>query len=147
MLSAPLLGWHHVKVTDRRTKPDLAHVLKDLADGHFPEKKIVVVMDNLNTHKRSTLYNAFKSAEARRLVNRFEVHYTPKHGSWLNMAAIAINVMTRQCLARRIPDRATMERKTKAWVDYRNETAKPINWQFKTEDARIKLKSLYPSVQ
>jgi len=97
-------------------------------------------MDHLNTHKLSTLYNAFKPAEARRLVNRFEVHYTPKQGSWINMAEIEINVMSRQCLARRIPDRATMERKTKVWVDYRYETAKPIDWQFKTEDARIKQK-------
>jgi len=115
-------------------------VLTDFADFHFPEKKIVVVMDHLNTHKLSTLYNAFKPAEARRLVNRFEVHYTPKQGSWINMAEIEINVMSRQCLARRIPDRATMERKTKVWVDYRYETAKPIDWQFKTEDARIKQK-------
>ena len=99
MLSAPLLGWRHVKVTDRRAKPDLAHVWKDRADVHFPEKKIVVVMDHLNTHKRSTLYNAFEPAEVFRLAQRFEVHHTPKHESGLNMAAIAINVMTRQCLA------------------------------------------------
>ena len=147
MLSAPLLGWRHVKVTDRQTKQDCAHVLKDLADVHCPKKNIVLVMDHLNTHKRSTLYNAFNPAEAFRLAQQFKVHHTPKQGSWFNMAAIAINVMTRQCLSRCIPDRAIMVRETKAWAGYRNETAKLIDWQFKTEDARIKLKSLYPLVQ
>ena len=147
MLSAPLQGWRHVKVTDRRTKQDFAMVLKDLADGHFPGKTIVLVMDNLNTHKLATLYDTFEPAEANRLAQRFEVHHTPKHGSWLNMAEIEINVLTLQCFQRCIPDRATMVREVRAWQDNRNGAAKPIEWRFRAEDARIKLKSLYPSIQ
>ncbi len=147
MLSAPLDGWRHVKVTDRRTKQDFAMVLKDLADVHFPGKAIVLVMDNLNTHKLATLYEAFEPAEAARLTQRFEVHHTPKHGSWLNMAEIEINVLTKQCFGRCIPDRESMIREVKAWQDNRNGAAKPIEWRFKVEDARIKLKSLYPSLQ
>ncbi len=147
MIYAPLDGWRHVKVTDRRTRQDFARVLKDLADVHFPGKRIVLVMDNLNTHRLSTLYDTFEPAEASRLAGRFEVHYTPKHGSWLNMAEIEINVLSRQCLDRRIPDRETMISEVAAWQEYRNASAKPVNWRFRTEDARIKLKSLYPSIQ
>ena len=147
MLSAPLLEWRHVKITNNRTKQDCAHVLKDLADGHFPEKKIVVVMDNLNMHKLTTLQDTFKPTEACRLARQFAVRHTSKIGSWLNMAAMAINVLTHQCRARCIPDRATMGRETNAWADYRNETAKPIDWQFSAEDARIKLKPFYPLIQ
>ena len=141
MIYAPLDGWRHVKVTDRRTRQDFARVLKDLADVHFPGKRIIRVMDNLNTHK------TFEPAEASRLARRFEVHDTPKHGSWLNMAEIEINVLSRQCLDRRIPDRETMISEVAAWQDHRNASEKPVNWRFWTEDARIKLKSLYPSIQ
>ena len=147
MIYAPLDGWCHVKVTDRRTRQDFARVLKDLADVHFPGKRIILVMDNLNTHKLSTLYDTFEPAEASRLARRFEIHDTPKHGSWLNMAEIEINVLSRQCLDRRIPDRETMISEVAAWQDHRNASAKPVNWRFRTEDARIKLKSLYPSIQ
>ena len=147
MIYAPLNAWRHVKVTDRRTRQDFAKVLKDLADVHFPEKKIVLVMDNLNTHKLSTLYDTFEPAEASRIAKRIAVHYTPKHGSWLNMAEIEINVLSRQCLNRRLPDRETMVHEVAAWQEHRNGSAKPVNWRFRTEDARIKLKSLYPSIQ
>ncbi len=147
MLTAPLAGWRHVKVTDRRTRQDFAHVLRDLADTHFPDKTIVLVMDNLNTHTLSTLYDTFPPAEARRLAERFEIHHTPKHGSWLNMAEIEINVLSRQCLNRRIPDRATLVREVAAWQARRNADRTPVGWRFRTEDARIKLTSLSPSVQ
>ena len=147
MLYAPLDGWRHVKVTDRRARRDFAGVLKDLADVHFPGKRIVLVMDNLNTHRLSTLYDTFEPEEASRLAKRFEVRHTPKHGSWLNMAEIEINALSRQCLDRRIPDRETMVSEIAAWQDRRNASAKPVSWRFRTEDARIKLKSLYPSIQ
>ncbi len=147
MLHAPLAGWRHVEVTDRRTRQDFARVLRDLADIHFPERDIVLVMDNLNTHKLSSLYETFVPEEASRLAGRFEIHHTPKHGSWLNMAEIEINVLSRQCLDRRIPDRETMMREVGAWQEHRNASAKPVDWRFRTRDARIKLKSLYPSVQ
>ena len=146
MLYAPLIAWRYVKVTDRRTRQDFARVLKDLADIHFPDKRIILVMDNLNTHRLSTLYETFNPEEASRLAGRFEVHHTPKHGSWLNIAEIEINVMSRQCLRRRIPDRDTMVREVAAWQRHRNASAKPVDWRFRTEDARIKLKSLYPSI-
>ena len=147
MLYAPLMAWRHVKVTDRRTRQDFATVLKDLADTHFPDRRIILVMDNLNTHKLSSLYDTFSPEEASRLAGRFEVHHTPKHGSWLNMAEIEINVLSSQCLSRRIPDRDTMVREIDAWQRHRNASAKPVDWRFKTADARIKLKSLYPSIQ
>ena len=147
MIFAPLDAWRHVKVTDRRTRQDFARVLKDLADVHFPGKTIKLVMDNLNTQKLSTLYDTFEPAEASRLARRFEVHYTPKHGSWFNTAEIEINVLSRQCLDRRIPDRETIVSEVAAWQEHRNASAKPVNWRFRTEDARIKLKSLYSSIQ
>ncbi len=147
MITAPLEGWRHVKVTDRRTRQDFAEVLKDLADSHFPGKKIVLVMDNLNTHALSTLYDRYPPEEAGRLARQFEVHHTPKHGSWLNIAETGINVPVRQCLARRIPDRDTMVREVAAWQTRRNADKRPVNWRFTTDDARIKLKSLYPSIQ
>lgn len=147
MLSAPLEGWRHVKVTDHHTKIDWAHVIKELVDEHYPEKKkIVLVMDNLNTHKVSSLYAAFKPEEARRIAERLEIHYTPKHGSWLDMAEIEIGVMVRQCLDRRIPDQNTLKREIKAWQDERNKKGVCVNWRFTTADARVKLKSLYPSL-
>lgn len=147
MLSAPLEGWRHVKVTDHHTKVDWAHVIKELVDEHYPEKKkIVLVMDNLNTHKVSSLYAAFKPEEARRIAERLEIHYTPKHGSWLDMAEIEIGVMARQCLDRRIPDQDSLKREIKAWQDERNKKGVCVNWRFTTQDARVKLKSLYPTI-
>ncbi len=147
MITAPLEGWRPVKVTDRRTRKDFADVLKDLADSHFPGKKIVLVMDNLNTHTLSTLYDTFAPAKAARLAKRFDIHHTPQHGSWLNIAEIEINVRVRQCRARRIPDRETRVREVAAWQTHRNADKRPVNWRFTTDDARIKLKSLYPSIQ
>ncbi len=146
MLFAPLDGWRHVKVTDRHTKIDWAHLIKELVDEHFPDKKVILVMDNLNTHKLGSLYEAFEPAEARRIAERLELHYTPKHGSWLDMAEIEIGVMSRQCLNRRIPDQKTLRREINAWQEQRNKKAVHVNWRFTTADARIKLKSLYPSI-
>lgn len=148
MLFAPLEGWRHVKVTDHRTKIDWAQLIKELVEEHYPEKdKIILVMDNLNTHKLSSLYEAFEPAQARRLAERLEIHYTPKHGSWLNMAEIEIGVMMRQCLKRRLPNQRTLEREINAWQKARNHKTIRVDWRFTTEDARIKLKSLYPSVE
>ena len=147
MLSAPLEGWRHVKVTDHHTKVDWAQLIKELVDEHYPEKKkIVLVMDNLNTHKLSSLYAAFKPEEARRIAERLEIHYTPKHGSWLDMAEIEIGIMVRQCLDRRIPDQDTLRHELKAWQDKRNKDAVCVNWRFTTQDAKVKLKSLYPTM-
>lgn len=147
MLSAPLEGWRHVKVTDRHTKQDWAYLIKELVDEHYPEKKIILVMDNLNTHKLGSLYATFEPAEARRIAERLEIHYTPKHGSWLDMAEIEIGVLSRQCLNRRIPDQETLRIQIAAWEKQRNQDAVIVNWRFTTEDARVKLKSLYPSIQ
>ena len=138
MLSAPLEGW----------RVDWAELIKDLVDKHYPDKRtIVLVMDNLNTHKLSSLYEAFEPAEARRIAERLEIHYTPKHGSRLNMAEIEIGVMTRQCLDRRIGSQDALKRETGAWQEQRNAEAVQVNWRFTTKDARIRLKSLYPSIQ
>jgi len=145
MLFAPLEGWRHVKVTDRRTIVDFAQVLRDLSDVHFPDaEKIVLVMDNLNTHKLSTLYRAFPPEEARRLFERFEVHHTPKHASWLNMAECELSVLGRQCLARRMDSRELLATEVGAWQEPRNAAEVRVDWQFRTPDARIKLKRLYP---
>jgi hypothetical protein len=147
MLFAPLEGWRHVKVTDRRTAIDYAHVLKDLADVHFPDATcIVLVQDNLNTHAKSSLYEAFPAAEARRLVERFEWHYTPKHGSWLDMAESELAILAAQCLDRRIPDKTNLEAEISAWTKKRNTDNTKADWQFTTDDARVKLKNLYPSI-
>jgi hypothetical protein len=147
MLFAPLEGWRHVKVTDRRTAVDFAHVLKDLSDIHFAQaEKIVLVQDNLNTHAAASLYEAFPPAEARRIVERFEWHYTPKHGSWLNMAESELAVLSGQCLSRRIPHRATLEVEVTAWLKRRNANHAKANWRFTAADARIRLKNLYPSL-
>ena len=140
-------GWRHVKVTDRHTKIDWAHLIKELVDKHFPDKKIILVMDNLNTHKLGSLYEAFMPEEARRIAERLEIHYTPKHGSWLDMAEIEIGVLSRQCLDRRIPDQGTLRTEINAWQEQRNQKSVAVNWRFTTVDARIKLKSLYPSIQ
>jgi len=147
MLFAPLEGWRHVKVTNRHTKIDWAQLIKELVDNHYPDKKIVLVMDNLNTHKLGSLYEAFAPEEARRIAERLEIHYTPKHGSWLDMAEIEIGVLSRQCLDRRISDQDTLRAEINAWQKQRNQDAVCVNWRFTTEDARIKLKSLYPSNQ
>lgn len=145
MLFAPLEGWRHVEVTDRRTAMDYAKILKDLSDVHFPHaRKIVLVQDNLNTHARGSLYEAFPPIEARRLVERFDWHYTPKHGSWLNMAESELGVLSRQCLDCRIPDKDTLTREVVAWRDERNAIRTKADWRFNTENARIKLKHLYP---
>ena len=147
MMFAPLEGWRHVKVTGRRTSVDYAFALKDLADVHFPDAvKITLVQDNLNTHKPASLYEAFPPAEARRLVERFEWHYTPKHGSWLDMAESELGVLSTQCLDRRIPDKKTLIKEIAAWEKYRNKHHTKADWQFTTDDARIKLKHLYPSI-
>ncbi len=148
MLFAPLEGWRRVEVTDRRTKSDWARAVKQLVDEDYADKdRIVLVMDNLNTHRPASLYEAFEPAEARRIAERLEIHYTPKHGSWLNMAEIEIGVMVRQCLDRRIPDQSVLQREVGAWQHQRNQDAIRVDWRFTTEDARIKLKSLYPSSQ
>ncbi len=147
MMFAPLEGWRHVKVTDRRTCVDYAHALKDLSEVHFPDAgKIVLVQDNLNTHKKASLYEAFPPAEARRLVERFEWHYTPKHGSWLDMAESELAVLSTQCLDRRIPDKKLLIREIAAWEKHRNKHHAKADWQFTSQDARIKLKHLYPSL-
>ena len=145
MLFAPLEGFRHIEVTDRRTAIDYANILKDLSDIHFPQaQKIALVQDNLNTHAKASLYEAFPPAEARRLVERFEWHYTPKHGSWLNMAESELGVLASQCLDRRIPDKQTLSREVAAWQNRRNKHQTKADWRFTTADARIKLKRLYP---
>jgi hypothetical protein len=147
MMFAPLEGWRHVEVTDRHTAVDFAHLLRDLSDTHFPKaKKIVLMEDNLNTHKPASLYEAFPAAEARRLVERFEWHYTPKHGSWLNMAESELSVLSSQCLDRRIPDKQTLIEEVAAWEAARNKKHVKADWQFTTADARVKLKRLYPAM-
>jgi hypothetical protein len=147
MLFAPLEGWRDVTVTDQRAAVDYAQVLKALSDTHFPQaSKIVLVQDNLSTHKPASLYQAFPAAEARRLVERFEWHYTPKHGSWLDMAESELSVLSCQCLDRRIPDKETLTKEVAAWRKQRNKTNAKADWQFTTADARIKLKRLYPTL-
>ena len=137
-----------MEVTDRRTKTDWAEVVRKLVDADYPDKeRVVLVMDNLNTHHPSSLYGAFERAEARRIAERLEIHYTPKHGSWLNMAESELAVLARQCLDRRIPTRDVLKHETGAWQGQRNRDAIQAQWRFTTEDARIKLKSLYPSIQ
>jgi hypothetical protein len=148
MMFAPLEGWRCAKVTNQRTAKDYAEALKDLSDIYFPDaKKIALIQDNLNTHSFGSLYEAFPPAEARRLVERFEVHYTPKHGSWLNMAECELATLTTQCLDRRIPDKETLIKEVAAWEHDRNKTCAKVNWRFKTADARIKLKRLYPQFE
>ena len=147
MMFAPLEGQRHVKVTDRHAGVDYAQVLKDLSDTHYPDAaKIVLVQDNLSTHKPASLYEAFPAAEARRLVERFEWHYTPKHGSWLNMAECELSVLSIQCLDRRIADKSTLTKEVAAWQTRRNNKHAKAEWQFTTADARIKLRRLYPAL-
>lgn len=143
----PLAGWRHISVTERRTKIEWAHCIRELVDLHYPHaEKIVLVMDNLNTHTPGALYEAFAPAEARRLCQKLEIHYTPKHGSWLNMAEIELSVLARQCLDRRIPDRETLAGEVGAWEAERNAAESSIDWRFTSADARIKLKHLYPEI-
>jgi hypothetical protein len=148
IVSEPLRGWRHVSVTERRTKIDWAHCLKELADVHYPHaERIVLVMDNLNTHTPAALYEAFTPEEAGRIARKLEIHYTPKHGSWLNMAEIELSVLARQCLGdRRISDRGTLAGEVGAWEAERNASESSIDWRFITGDARIKLKHLYPEI-
>jgi len=147
MIFAPLEGWRHVELTDRHTAVDYAQILKDLSYKHFPNvSQIVLVQDNLNTHKPASLYEAFPAAEARRLVERFEWHDTPKHGSWLDMAESELGVVSSQCLDRRIPDKQTLIDEVAAREDDRNKNHAIADWQFTTADARIKLKRLYPTL-
>lgn len=143
----PLGGRHHVSVHERRTALDWAHEIKYLCDEMYPEaEKIILVMDNLNTHKPSSLYKTFPAAEARGMIKRLEIHYTPKHGSWLNIAEIELSVMTRQCLSRRIDNIDKLRSELNAWEKERNNNVATINWQFRTTDARVKLSSLYPNL-
>jgi hypothetical protein len=148
MFFAPLHNWRHVKVTERRTKEDWAACMRDLVDIHFPAaKRIRVVEDNLNTHTPAALYEALPPAEAKRILDRLEFHYTPKHGSWVNMAEIELSVLNGQCLDRRIADKATLEQEVAAWEKTRNQRRATVNWRFTSADARIKLKRLYPSLE
>ena len=148
MMFAPLEGWRCVKVTDRHAAVDYAHVLKELSDTHFPGAvKIVLVQDNLSTHTPASLYASFPAVEARRLVQRFEWHYTPKHGSWLDMAESELAVLATQCLDRRIPDKPTLIAEVAAWQEDRNKRCVKADGQFTTDDARVRLKTLYPQFE
>ncbi len=147
MLFQPLAGWREVKVTQRRTKLDFAHVMRELVDVHFPDaEKIRVVLDNLNTHSPAALYEAFEPHQARRLLQKLEFHYTPKHASWLNMAEIEFSVMVGQCLRRRIPDQATLTTELTVYTRQRNDAQATVRWQFDVAQARSKLARLYPQV-
>jgi hypothetical protein len=142
----PHVGWRHVQVTEHRTKLDFAQCMKELVDVHFPDATVIrVVLDNLNTHTLAALYEAFEPAEARRIARKLEFHYTPKHGSWLNMAEIELSVLADQCLDRRLPDTETVRMEVAAWQGQRNAAHATINWHFDTQQARTKLQRLYPS--
>ena len=142
----PLRGWRQIDLTERRTRQDWAKAMQWLLEVGYPEaERVIVVLDNLNTHVGGALYETFAPEHARRLLDRLELHYTPKHGSWLNMAEIELSVLSRQCLNRRIPDQATLGQEVATWQAARNHRQTTISWQFTTEDARTKLKRLYPS--
>jgi hypothetical protein len=148
MLVEPLAGRRHVDVTSRRTKRDFAGQMRELIDVHYPDAdKVTLVMDNLNTHRLSCLYEALTPAEARRIIQKIEVVHTPKHGSWLNMAECELSVLEKQCLGERIGDEATLRERVSIWNADRNHRSKRIDWQFRTADARIKLRRLYPQIQ
>jgi hypothetical protein len=148
MAFEPLAGTRHVEVTERKTSVDFARFLRAVSDEHHPSARaIVLVCDNLSTHTPAALYEAFEPAEARRLAARFEWHYTPRHGSWLNVAETELSVLARQCLDRRIPDLAALTREVAAWERQRNDAVMKVDWQFTTDDARVKLKRLYPTIQ
>jgi hypothetical protein len=143
----PLTGKRYLQVTDRRTRQDWAEAMRQLADVHYPDAEvIVIVLDNLNTHSPASFYQTFTPEEARRLAQRFEFHFTPVHGSWLNVAEIELSVLARQCLDRRIPDKAILTQEVQAWQDQRNAQVVKVDWRFTTADARIKLKHLYPKI-
>ena len=147
MMFEPLAGKRHVRVRKQRTRVDFAHVIRELCDELYPDaEKIVLVMDNLNTHNVGSFYEAFEPAEARRLAEKLEIHYTPKHGSWLNMAEIEISVLSRQCLSRYISTQEKMRSEVAAWQQKRNQVKAAVDWQFTTADARIKLRKLYPEI-
>jgi DDE superfamily endonuclease len=148
LCTEPLTGWRTVDVREQRTRVDWAHQIKYLLDDRYPTaEKVRVVCDNLNTHKVASLYEAFEPSEARRLARRLELHHTPKHGSWLNIAEIELSVLSKQCLNRRIADLETLRHETKAWEHERNTKQTGVDWQFTTEDARVRLKRLYPQYQ
>lgn len=148
MFVEPLRGWRHVNVTSRRTKLDFAGQMKELVDVHYPQaRQITLVMDNLNTHRLSCLYETFRPEEARRIIEKIEVVHTPKHGSWLNMAECELSVIEKQCLGERIPDQMRLSQRVESWETDRNNRSKKIDWQFETADARIKLRRLYPKIQ
>jgi hypothetical protein len=147
MFFQPLAGWRHVLVTEHRTKIDYAHTMRYLVDVLFPQADVVVIVqDNLNTHTPASLYEAFEPAEAKRILDRLEFHYTPKHGSWLNMVEIEIGVLSEQCLDDRIPDEDTLRREIAAWEAPRNRQRATVDWRFSASDARVKLKRLYPNI-
>jgi hypothetical protein len=148
MMFEPLIGKRHVKVTRRRTKIDWAYCVREMVDQIYPDaEQIVLVMDNLNTHNKSSLYEAFEPAEAKRIADKLEIHYTPKHGSWLDMAEIELGILARQCLSRRIDNMEQLKDEVAAWQVIRNTAEAKVNWRFTTKDARIKLKRLYPSIE
>ncbi len=148
LVTEPLRGWRHVTVRTQRTRLDFAHCVQQLIDVHYPEaERIVLVLDQLNTHTPASLSAAFPPDQARRLVEKLEIHHTPKHGSWLNMAELELRVLARQCLRQRIPDPATLQRAVTAWAKRRNATPARINWQFTSADARIRLRRLYPAYE
>ena len=148
MFFEPLMGKRNVKVTERRTRKDWALAMKELSDVHYPDAEvIVIVMDNLNTHSPVSFYETFEPTEARRLSKRFEFHYTPKHGSWLNIAEIELSVLSRQCLNRRMPHQEFLKSEVRAWQEERNDQIVKVRWRFTTDDARIKLKHLYPIIE
>lgn len=147
MFFEPLTAHRSVEITEQRTAVDWAKLMKELLDGQYRDaEKVVLVMDNLNTHTPASFYKAFPPDEARRLTERLEIHYTPKHGSWLNMAEIELSILGRQCLNRRIPDEKTMVEEVEEWQNDRNNDARPMSWRFTTQDARVKLEKLYPTV-
>jgi DDE superfamily endonuclease len=144
----PLAGRREVRVTDTRKRQDWARFVRDLLVGRYAAaQRVVLVMDQLNTHTTGSLYETFAPEEARRLAEKLEIHYTPKHGSWLNMAEIELSALTRQCLDRRISDKKTMKKQVHAWAHRRNKAGAKVDWRFTTEDARIRLKKLYPSLK
>lgn len=147
MFCEPQRGWRHIEVTRRRTMQDFAQQMQWLVDVAYPDVEVVrVVLDNLNTHKPASLYETFAPAEARRILKKLRFHFTPKHGSWLNMAEIELSVLARQCLSRRLPDEATLKQQVAAYENARNQTQATIDWRFTSENARTKLKHLYPSI-
>ena len=148
LVTEPLRGWRTVLVSDQRTRRDFAACLKDLVDVHYPAaERIVLVLDQLNTHSPAALYAAFPAAEAKRLADKLEIHHTPKHGSWLNMAELELSVLQRQCLRQRLPDQEAMEREVSAWASRRNAQTRRIDWQLTTSDARTRLRRLSPAVE